>query len=73
MIGAAFLPPEHGECANVLKTRAAPVGLDITVSTLPPIVDGLYATDPLVCPHGVTHWFEPTGEQIAYWIENKIP
>lgn len=56
-----------GCCTHILLGHAARHGLDIHVSTLPPVVRGRYTQPPLECPHGVTYWFEPTGEQIAEW------
>lgn len=63
----------HAACADFLKTKAAGVGLDVHVSTVPPLVAGPYTTEPFVCPHGTAFWIEPTGEQIAFFVENRIP
>ena len=63
----------HAGCEAFLKTQAAGVGLDVHVSTVPPLVAGPYTTDPFVCPHGTAYWIEPTGEQIAFFVENRIP
>ncbi|MBO0879978.1 MAG: hypothetical protein J2P17_06345 [Mycobacterium sp.] len=46
------------------------IGADVTVSLARPLVNGPYTVDPVVCPHGVRFWIEPTGEQIATWAEN---
>jgi hypothetical protein len=67
------LPAAHHGCRQHLKDSAAKQGLDVTVSTLRPLVAGPYTTDPFVCPHGVTYWIEPTGEQITGWIKEGTP
>jgi hypothetical protein len=67
-IGAAF----GHDCAEFLKNKATGHGLDVHVSTQPPIVAGPYTTDPFMCPHGTTYWIEPTGEWIAWAVENGI-
>lgn len=56
---------DHSACAELLREGMAPD--EITVSTEPPIVIGPWTTEPFVCPHGVTYWIEPTGEQVARW------
>lgn len=65
------LPPEH-DCSPTLKDGMARMGIEVTVSTLPPVVPGPYTTDPFTCPHGVTYWIEPTGEQIAQWVAGGV-
>ena len=68
-----MLPPyDHSHCAGVIQQVFAEQGVDITVSTLPPLVPGPYTTAPFHCPHGARFWFEPTGEQIAQWAEAKV-
>lgn len=67
-IPAAF---KH-DCAEYLKAKATEHGLDIHVSTRPPIVAGPYTTEPMVCPHGTTYWYEPTGEWIAWAVANGV-
>jgi hypothetical protein len=44
----------------------------VTITTLPPLVTGPYTTDGLTCPHGITYWMEPTGEQIAQWVRDRV-
>lgn len=68
--GAAF---GHAGCEALLKTKATEAGIDVHVCTVPPLVAGPYTTDPFVCPHGTAYWIEPTGEQIAFFVENRIP
>jgi len=63
---------DHG-CRDVLLNalRQDPEGtLDVTISTAPPLIAGPYTTAPFTCPHGVSYWLEPTGEQIARWAED---
>jgi len=60
----------NDDCGRALVDAAAGMGLDVTASTEPPLVAGPYTTDPCVCPHGVTYWIEPTGEQIAQWVRD---
>lgn len=62
---------DHQGCLDVLRDGMAPV--EITISTAPPIVAGPYTTEPFTCPHGVTYWIEPTGEQIAQWVAEHVP
>ncbi|MGA5819707.1 hypothetical protein ACPC54_17835 [Kitasatospora sp. NPDC094028] len=64
------------QCENDLRERWAKVCGDqpteITVSTEPPLVAGPYTNDGLRCPHGITYWIEPTGEQIARWARDGV-
>lgn len=64
---------DHAACAKLLHDTMAEDGCEVTVSEQPPIVAGTYTTDPFTCPHGTTFWIEPTGEQIASWVEAQIP
>lgn len=63
----------HTQCPNELRDRMAAMGVEITVSTSPPLVAGPYTTDGFTCPHGTTYWIEPTGEQIASWRQDGTP
>lgn len=58
---------DHSSCPDELRTRMSAMGVEINVSTAPPLVIGPYTTDGFTCPHGTTFWIEPTGEQIAKW------
>lgn len=64
------------DCENDLRERWAKVCGDqpteITISTEPPIIIGPYTQPGLTCPHGITYWLEPTGEQIAAWVRDKV-
>lgn len=60
------------ECETTLRQRFADAGVEITVSTQPPLVDGPYTVDGMTCPHGVAYWWEPTGEQIAKWARDGV-
>jgi hypothetical protein len=62
---------QHATCARLLRDAFAGVGWDVTVSTAPPLVDTVWTTDPFVCPHGVAHWAEPTGEQLAELVSKR--
>lgn len=59
------MPADHQECADTLRAGMAPI--DVTISTLPPLVPNPFTDEPFVCPHGVIFWMEPTGEQLAAW------
>jgi hypothetical protein len=63
---------DHEGCSAELRDRMAAMGIEVTVSTAPPIVPGDYVTDPFVCPHGTSFWLEPTGEQIAEWVRGGV-
>lgn len=60
------------ECENDLRRTWARQGVDVTISTVPPIVAGPYTTDGMTCPHGIAYWWEPTGEQIAKWTRDGV-
>lgn len=68
--------PFAHECENVLREKWATAcgehPTEITISTVPPLVAGPYTVDGLTCPHGVTYWMEPTGEQIAAWVRDGV-
>lgn len=66
-------PKDHGNCRTWLKGLFAATGIDVTVSRQPPIKPNPYnAEPPFVCPHGTTFYSEPTSEQIATWIRDKV-
>lgn len=60
------------ECATTVRDTWAELGAEVTVSTARPIVPGRYPSPELTCPHGVKYWCEPTGEQIARWVRDKV-
>lgn len=60
------------ECENNLRQELAATGVEATISTAPPIVAGPYTHDGFRCPHGITYWLEPTGEQIARWARDGV-
>jgi hypothetical protein len=62
----------HSTCRQVLIDEMRLMGVEITVSTAPPIVAGPYTTDAHRCPHGVDFWIEQTGEQIAQWVKDGV-
>ena len=59
----------HGRtvCAQLLIDTMAGLDCEITVTAVQPHVPGPFVTGHR-CPHGVTYWIEPTGEQIAAWV-----
>jgi hypothetical protein len=61
-----------GSCPGVLRDGMRELGTEVTVSTIPPVVAGPYTTEPFTCPHGVTYWIEPTGDQIAVWAQERV-
>lgn len=63
---------DHLVCAGELHEIASGLGLDVTITTAEPLVDGPYTTGAFVCPHGVRFWMEPTGEQIAEWVRDGV-
>jgi hypothetical protein len=71
-VGLVSAASDHDTCARVLTDGMAEKGIQVTVSTAPPLVVGPFVVDPFVCPHGVRFWFEPTGEQIAEWVRSGV-
>lgn len=60
------------ECSAELREGMARLGVEVTVTTSEPVVDGPYTTGSFICPHGVEYWMEPTGEQIAGWATGGV-
>lgn len=60
------------ECEQTLRDKWAKYGTEVTISTAPPLVAGPYTKPGMTCPHGVTYWMEPTGEQIAQWARDGV-
>lgn len=68
------MKPEHGTCRETLREQAAMQGLDAEISVIPLLpLDGPYPPVPFRCPHKVTYWVQPTGEQIAQWVKDGTP
>ena len=68
---------DHGCRAVLLKAWAAihDPGQDvteITVSIAPPLITNGW-TEGYKCPHGITYYIEPTGEQRAKWRAEGVP
>ena len=63
---------DHSHCANILLDGMAAQGVEVTVSTEPPLVAGPYTVAPFTCPHDVSFYMEPTGEQIAQWVKDGV-
>lgn len=61
----------HADCADQLRNATELRGIEVAVSTAPPLIRTPYTTDGMTCPHGVTYWIEPTGEQIARWAAEE--
>jgi hypothetical protein len=72
-MGCPMTPGGRSECAQLLIDKMAALGSEITVSTALPLVVGPYGINGYTCPHGVTYWIEPTGEQIAAWVKDGVP
>ena len=74
---SAGLHGDHG-CRDALRralaTACAAAGepdMDLVISTEPPLIPdqpGRWRNMPATCPHGITYWIEPTGEQLARWV-----
>ncbi len=65
-------PSDHAGCAAWMKEQFAHDGVEITVSTEPPLVKTPYDQTPFVCPHGTTFYHAPTSEQIAEWARDGV-
>lgn len=63
---------DHTACEAYLLDFWRGQGMDVTVSTRPPLVQGPYTQPGMTCPHGTTFWFEPTGDQIAQWVRDGV-
>lgn len=59
-------------CRNVVRSAMADLGVEVTVSTAPPIIDTPYDSSPMICPHGTTFYLAPTSEQIAKWAADGV-
>ncbi|MDH6141034.1 hypothetical protein P3T35_003047 [Kitasatospora sp. GP30] len=59
-------------CETKLRELWDAQGVEVHISTAPPMVAGPYTTDGMRCPHGITYWWEPTGEQIAAWVRDGV-
>ena len=59
-------------CAAYLKQVWAKKGIDVNVSTVPPIFESPYKSPAWECGHRKLLFTEPTSEQIAFWVENKV-
>lgn len=63
---------EHEQCEHWLREGMANLGVEITVSTAPPIIETPYTLAAMRCPHGTDFWLEPTSEQIAAWTRDGV-
>jgi hypothetical protein len=64
-------PENHAECKGFLRGQMAELGIEIVVSTAPPLVPSPW-TEHMVCPHGTTFYYEPTSEQRAAWVRDGV-
>lgn len=64
--------PCEPECGAVIKDGFAKAGIEVTVSTLYPILDTDYEDLSLCCPHGVRYHAEPTSDQQLRWREAGV-
>lgn len=65
-------PANHRDCRAFLRDQMAAQGVEVVVSTAPPLIRTPYTTDGMVCPHGTPFWLEPTSEQIAAWGRDGV-
>jgi hypothetical protein len=66
-------PTAHSGCRDCMIALATADGVDIIVSTAPPLIEGPYGINGFTCPHGTTYWIEPSSEQIAQWRKDGTP
>ncbi len=59
-------------CATFLKHKWAKTGVEVHVSTIRPIFKSAYPTATWECVHGKDLFIEPTSDQVAFWVENKV-
>lgn len=65
---------DHEQCREGVRADMAQIGIDVAVSTAPPIIVGPMDVQGYTCPHGTTYWYwrEPTGEQVAQWRRDGV-
>lgn len=63
---------DHEKCRDELRASMARLGIDVVVSTAPPIIVGPLPAQGYTCPHGTDYWIEPTGEQVAQWRRDGV-
>lgn len=63
---------DHADCRWSFRADFARRGIEVTVSSAPPIVANPYSAANATCPHGVTFWCEPTGDQLMRWAKDGI-
>ena len=70
---AGVLVCDEAGCRALLLAHYREKGIDAHVTTISPIIATEY--DPLAirCPHGVTWYAQPTGEQITEWTRTRTP
>lgn len=60
------------ECETELRDLWAKEGIEVHITTVPPLTPGPYTSYSMRCPHGVTYWWEPTGEQTAQQVQDGV-
>jgi hypothetical protein len=71
-------PVDHRDCAEFLRTKAASLGMRVTVTWTVPGTEAnpstlTYPPQKFTCPHGVVLWLHPTLDQEAEWIATGTP
>lgn len=59
-------------CGDTIRARQRELGIDATVSHLPPLVPTPYQPYIATCPHGVPWYSEPTSEQRMTWARDGV-
>lgn len=58
-------------CADYFFELAERDGIEISISTEPPVTPNPFNTGAFVCQHGISYWIEPTEAQIARWLREE--
>lgn len=66
------VPGCDAECGELVRRRLREMGLDAHVTHVAPLIPSDYEDLAMTCPHGVTWHTEPTGEQIAEFVEKGV-
>jgi hypothetical protein len=78
LLGCMMQPVDHRDCAGFLRTKAARLGMRVTVTFTVPGTETnpatlTYPPQKFVCPHGDVLWIHPTVDQEAEWIATQTP
>lgn len=52
-------PASHDDCPAYFRAQLAQLGLDASLSHVPPVMPGPYTPHPIVCGHGHRLWLTP--------------